>query len=314
MPAADAYVSENGGRIFYSPEVAERLGGALIAATAPEPDANAAAAIATAAAATSPPRPVALPLIEDLAWRAQLAPVCGPAREEARGVAPEDRTGPLWAFYRRLAQQGWRVDALGYATAFRVQRQQRGAAAGAEDEDEEASAEAALSAVAASRPAGVACSTNLGVLDFYPAGSGKEGAARRLERLFLAEAEAAGGGATRAARTAFLCDDDNDLALAARCGRAFVPTFGSESMRRAVDEARRRAEAAAAPTHFVTPAPPPSSSGAGGPSSSAARCAAVTEAMIEAATAWLCEEEAGEASAVAVAAPADKPALAAAAR
>jgi hypothetical protein len=87
-------------------------------------------------------------------------------------------------------------------------------------------------------------------------------------------------------RTAFLCDDDNDLALAARVGRAFVPTVGSESMRLAVEQGRRRvaAEPGAQP-RFVTPqqaSPPP-------PGSAAVQSAAATEAMVTAATVYLCE-------------------------
>lgn len=41
----------------------------------------------------------------------------------------------------------------------------------------------------------------------------------------------------------FLCDDDNDMELAALVGRAFLPTVSSASVERAV---------AARPEHFVT--------------------------------------------------------------
>jgi hypothetical protein len=50
-------------------------------------------------------------------WRALLAPVAGPPRQQA--LAPEAREGILWEFYRVLAGAGWRLDATGYATAFR---------------------------------------------------------------------------------------------------------------------------------------------------------------------------------------------------
>lgn len=284
IPAADAYVSENGGRIFYPAEVAKELGDELIASTArdEEEEEGDGGGEKQAGPATTTPLPVACPLVEDLAWRAQLQHVCGPASEEGKGVPPEERTGSLWAFYRRLKEGGWRVDAQGYSTAFRVQGRTAG--------DDEA-AEAALRAVAASRPSGVACSTNLGVLDFYPARSGKEGAARRLERLFAAAA------ATTTVRTAFLCDDDNDLALASRVGRVFVPTFGSESMKAAVRAEQRRAAEARVPAHFVTPKEEELAG-----KSAAARCAAATEAMIEAAGAWLDgQEETCEAAAAATA-------------
>lgn len=39
---------------------------------------------------------------------------------EQVGVAPEDRQGLLWDTYRKLAQDGFRLDAAGYSTAFRV--------------------------------------------------------------------------------------------------------------------------------------------------------------------------------------------------
>jgi hypothetical protein len=284
IPAADAYVSENGGRIFYPDEVAKELGEELIASTARDEEEGGGGENQEGPATTTP-LPVACPLVEDLAWRAQLRPVCGPASEEGKGVPPEKRTGSLWAFYRRLEGSGWRVDAQGYSTAFRVQGRTAGG------DDDKAAAEAALRAVAASRPSGVACSTNLGVLDFYPARSGKEGAAKRLERLFAAAA-AAGGGAgatTPPVRTAFLCDDDNDLALASRVGRVFVPTFGSTSMESAVRAEQRRAAEAGVAAHFVTPAEEVLDQAKG--KSAAARCAAATEAMVEAAGAWLDGQE-----------------------
>jgi hypothetical protein len=56
-------------------------------------------------------------------------------------------------------------------------------------------------------------------MDFYPAASGKEGAARHLMHKW----------GVAPAATAFLCDDDNDLALAAVVGKAFLPSISAVS-------------------------------------------------------------------------------------
>jgi 3-deoxy-D-manno-octulosonate 8-phosphate phosphatase KdsC-like HAD superfamily phosphatase len=75
--------------------------------------------------------------------------------------------------------------------------------------------EADMAAAIAGRPAGLKCTFNLGVADFYPAAAGKEGAAAHLLARW--------GGAPAGA--AHLCDDDNDLPLAAMVGRAFLPSI-----------------------------------------------------------------------------------------
>ena len=93
IPAADAFVCEGGGRIFYP----------------------------------APPQelPTAAPLAEDLAWRELQAAAAGPAGQD--GVAPEEREGALWRFYAQVQQQAaalggkqLRADAASYTTAFRL--------------------------------------------------------------------------------------------------------------------------------------------------------------------------------------------------
>lgn len=79
--------------------------------------------------------------------------------------------------------------------------------------------EAQMAAVIAHRPTDLSCTENLGVMDFYPAASGKEGAAQHLMRKW----------GVNPAATAFLCDDDNDLALAAVVGKAFLPSVSAVS-------------------------------------------------------------------------------------
>jgi 3-deoxy-D-manno-octulosonate 8-phosphate phosphatase KdsC-like HAD superfamily phosphatase len=77
-----------------------------------------------------------------------------------------------------------------------------------------------LQAAVAARPACLATSTNLGIADFYPKASGKEGAAAYLMEKF----------GVPASRCALLCDDDNDLELAAIVGKAFLPSIGAVSL------------------------------------------------------------------------------------
>jgi hypothetical protein len=76
-----------------------------------------------------------------------------------------------------------------------------------------------MHAVIARRPPHLSCTENLGVMDFYPAASGKEGAAQHLMHKW----------GVAPAATAFLCDDDNDLALAAVVGKAFLPSISAVS-------------------------------------------------------------------------------------
>jgi len=85
LPAADAYVMENGGRIFFP--VSE--GHALTAA----------------------------PIIEDTEWRSVHA-AAGPAAQES--APPSQRSGELWDLYRSLEQDGWACDARSYSTNFRI--------------------------------------------------------------------------------------------------------------------------------------------------------------------------------------------------
>lgn len=88
IPAADAFVCEGGGRIFYP---------------------------------TGPlDYPSAAPLVEDMAWRQQQAGVAGPPGQDV--VPPEQRIGALWQFYAALKVNApaLHADACSYTTAFRV--------------------------------------------------------------------------------------------------------------------------------------------------------------------------------------------------
>lgn len=90
-----------------------------------------------------------------------------------------------------------------------------------------------LQAVIPDLPPGLTTSFNLGCLDVYPATSGKHHAGSYLLAKFGVKLE----------RSVLLCDDDNDLGLAAVVSRAFLPSLTSDSI---------RAAAAAHPDRFVT--------------------------------------------------------------
>ncbi|CAE7245764.1 unnamed protein product [Symbiodinium sp. CCMP2456] len=84
LPAADAYVTENGGRIFV-----------------PAPSHSAL---------------TAAPIVEDLQWRG--IHVAAPVVLES--VPPSKRPGTLWDLFRKLEREGWTCDANKYSTDFRV--------------------------------------------------------------------------------------------------------------------------------------------------------------------------------------------------
>lgn len=80
----------------------------------------------------------------------------------------------------------------------------------------------ALHSIVLELPAlGLTASYNLGCLDIYPSTSGKEAAAGYLMQRWTAAPQ----------HCAFMCDDDNDLKLASRVGRALVVSIGSVSAR-----------------------------------------------------------------------------------
>ena len=142
-------------------------------------------------------RPTLAQLEEDASWRDAHAAGAGPRANDA--LAPLHRSGPLWDAYRAFISDGWTPDASGYTTSFRLPHR-----AGKTEAD--------LDAALARLPPTLTHSRNLGCADVYPVTSGKEAVGAYVaEKLGIGLASAA-----------FLCDDDNDLALASRVGRAFV--------------------------------------------------------------------------------------------
>ena len=92
-----------------------------------------------------------------MAWRCSHA-AAGPPGQDA--TPPERRSGLLWQHYGELIDQGYRLDATSYTTAFRMRPRE-----GGDDED----------VVREELPEGLASSSNLGAVDVYPATSGKVG-------------------------------------------------------------------------------------------------------------------------------------------
>ena len=163
-----------------------------------------------------PDRPTLAQLEEDGAWRERHAAATGPRSNDA--LPPLHRTGPLWDAYRRCISDGWTPDASGYCTAFRLPLK-----GGKTERD--------LDAVLATLPPGVLThSRNLGCADVYPVTSGKDQVGRYVCEKLGIDLET----------TAFLCDDDNDLALASRVGRAFVVSVTHDAVAAAVKAAPDR--------------------------------------------------------------------------
>lgn len=125
-----------------------------------------------------------------------------------------ERRGLLWDAHARFRALGFALDTTSYATCFR-------AAPGSSTADALAKALAAL-------PEGLTSTFNLGQADVYPSTSGKEAAGRYLVERF--------GGSV--AEAAFLCDDDNDVALALALGRAYLPSVSSVRLGHAIHIAR----------------------------------------------------------------------------
>lgn len=116
LPRADAYVIENGGRIFYpKKDVAAAVGNngeppSSSCETGEEEEKSAVGDPSLTAHAASA-------LTEDLKWRETMESATGPASQDAK--APEDREGPLWDLYRKAVSEGFEVDTNTYYTMIR---------------------------------------------------------------------------------------------------------------------------------------------------------------------------------------------------
>jgi len=212
LPEADAYVVENGGRIFYT-------------------------STDSAAART------AAPLVEDLAWRRVHSAVAGPAAQEA--LRAEQRVGALWEAHRALVAAGLRCDVAGYSTAVRVSAGRDQPAAAAEE-----ALLAALRALPpgltfaynlGAADVTPATSGKANALRYLAARWGLQPSDQRcvcMGDVRLAAFARHGS----PAHTPCSAQDDNDCEMAAAASHAFVPGVNADSLAAAVR---------AAPQHFT---------------------------------------------------------------
>lgn len=219
LPRADAYVIENGGRIFYPKEAVPDVGDNGDEKTVPA---------ASAVGDPSLTGHAASALEEDLEWRKRMEGVTGPSSQDDR--APDLRTGPLWDLYRRAVSEGFVVDTDTYYTMIRIKVVAGGSGSsstrsGGQDEEEEEEGrggqpkggEKAMKRLLTSLPPGLRVVTNFGMVDICPEGSGKHNAAAYLAKVRFG---------IPLGRCASMGDDDNDIALV-RGGKGGVLSYCS---------------------------------------------------------------------------------------
>mmetsp|Transcript_599 Transcript_599/g.1926 ORF Transcript_599/g.1926 Transcript_599/m.1926 type:complete len:420 (+) Transcript_599:589-1848(+) len=170
LPAADAYVMENGGRLFM--QTGENL--------------------------------VNADLTENIEWRNQFLKTAGCSSQDS--LPPNERVGELWDVYRSLLSGGWSVDAKSYYTSIRVK---------VEDSDLESFHE-----MARKLPASLKYAFNLGMCDIFPANSGKDSAVMFVMESFGLSSK----------DCVCMCDDDNDLGMAALVGQVYLPGITADSV------------------------------------------------------------------------------------
>lgn len=161
LPKADAYCCEAGGRIFYPTRNIE--GGGFSASPQPFDGAD-------------PADLSSYGLVEDMDWRQNMENLDHAGKDGFVGneldgadqavIALEDRTGLLWSYACELQEKGFVLDTKGYSTCFRVNRRHQNARS---DEEFDSLARGEME-----YPPGLATSTNLGAVDFYPSSSGKK--------------------------------------------------------------------------------------------------------------------------------------------
>lgn len=247
LPRADAYACESGGRVFYPQPV--------VANDADDDDDSTNEAVIVRPipfAGAAPPDLEPYILQEDMERRSAMASISGTDGYDD-AIPPLERVGKLWDHARTLTKRGYVVDARGYATSFRINRKLQDPKLFAAEAPFDFDAFVESSSRGEGVPEGLACSTNLGCVDFYPRVSGKKHCCEYLVRKLLRNDDGTSDNDHRdgsnhvdnddAATTATLsenalcmCDDDNDLEMALACRRAYFPSITSESVRRTVDD------------------------------------------------------------------------------
>ena len=133
-----------------------------------------------------------------------------------------------------MEEEGWSPDASGYSTSFRLPLSSSTSTAKPKNpnggDTNIKKTEQDLDLVLASLPPCLSSSRNLGCADIYPVTSGKEAVGRYVAATLGVGLE----------ECAFLCDDDNDLPLAAAVGRAFVVGVTHPSVERAIAKEARK--------------------------------------------------------------------------
>jgi hypothetical protein len=162
LPKADAYCCEAGGRIFYPTQLQS------IATYRVFPE-------TFSGAASKDTQPFSL--IEDMKWRNRMEQLSAAGvdgffgkelysrdNNDSKEISFNERQGILWDFARSLSRKGFTIDATGYCTCFRINRKQQ----------EDSTLFDLLLTSCIKVPPGIAFSTNLGCVDFYPTHSGKK--------------------------------------------------------------------------------------------------------------------------------------------
>eukprot|EP00558_Chaetoceros_sp_UNC1202_P006830 CAMPEP_0197236712 /NCGR_PEP_ID=MMETSP1429-20130617/3738_1 /TAXON_ID=49237 /ORGANISM="Chaetoceros sp., Strain UNC1202" /LENGTH=422 /DNA_ID=CAMNT_0042695561 /DNA_START=211 /DNA_END=1479 /DNA_ORIENTATION=+ len=259
LPRADAYASEAGGRIFYPKSIDGGDGTGVVRP------------VSFDGATEEDLQPYTLE--EDKSWRSKLSRedaagtdgYVGDAmaiflgkkkqngEEDARLIPIDERSGgALWKFAQELQRRGFVIDYKGYSSCFRVNRKHQ-------EEDKITNQEFEALKTMDVSSLGLATSVNLGCVDFYPVSCGKKNCCAYIANHLGARTSTRTNTNTNASRNTntsrttpvksdsnnhedailehciCLCDDDNDLEMAAACGKVFLPSVTSESMRKAAE-------------------------------------------------------------------------------
>jgi hypothetical protein len=270
LPRADAYCSENGGRIFYpvendgakEEENEENDGVFWVKPKKYRHNFG-------AGRAGDPRRDKPFGIREDKAWRKQMEASIGgdsfgdfslreihDAAKQA-SVPLQERDGFLWDFARGLIHtHGFVLDIEGYATCFRVNQKQQTSEAASNAQPDQIRALLDAPEWEDNRRA-LSSSINLTCVDFYPSCSGKKNCCLYLASKFFPKdcqkhqtisEEGSNTNTSNAPKeekdvsssspeeeflsnhAVCLCDDDNDLEMALACHHAYLPSVSSESM------------------------------------------------------------------------------------
>ena len=155
LPRADAYACEAGGRIFYPVEIDQKYDGIVISPQKYE--------------GISQQNSQPYGLKEDMEWRTNMSMpgAAGKDGYDNNDNNISERDGLLWEFANSLIEKGFTIDHKGYSSCFRVNKKQQIKSKVSDDDFDDFVSNTII-------PKGLASSSNLGCVDFYPALSGKK--------------------------------------------------------------------------------------------------------------------------------------------